>query len=169
MRSIFPSLIFAASLLAGAPALADQLAADKEALMACVAEAFPEGALPVLAGQEKPVAKKGGDCIGLIERSTAQLCSASTACAERETRAWLALAQGLELDGLPARNKAAVRSGVAGIEKQARATCMAAAAVSAWGRDQVAGGKYRIGLDHPCLRDAVAGLVVPLMGFLRGN
>ncbi len=114
------------------------------------------------------VASKGGDCIGLIARSDEKACAASADCIERETKAWLALALDLNREPLAGRNRAAVAVAVAGIEKQARATCMAAAALSAWGRDQVAKGKQRIGLDHPCMRDAVAGLVMPLLGYMRG-
>ncbi|OYU48181.1 MAG: hypothetical protein CFE31_10995 [Rhizobiales bacterium PAR1] len=141
------------------------LTADKAMLMTCVEEAFPEGEVPG-AGKER---KYGGDCIGLIARSSAQFCAASRQCSARETHAWLAIARDLQRESLAERNKAAVKAAVTGIEKQAKALCTAAAAASAWGGDQVAKGTYKAMRDDDCVRDAVAGMVIPLMGYLRGN
>lgn len=141
------------------------LAADKAALMACVEEAFPEGEIPGTAKERT----YGGACIGLLARSSAQFCAASRLCSAREAHAWLAIARDLQREPLTERNKAAVKAAVSGIERQAKALCMASAAVSAWGRDQVAKGTYKAGLDDDCVRDAVAGMVIPLMGYLRGN
>lgn len=168
--SSLPALALAASLLGAvtsgsASAQGNQLAADKETLMACVAEAFPEGEMPGAARERK----YGGDCIGLIARTSAQFCAASRQCVARETLAWLAIARELQREPLPERNKGAVNAAVTGIERQAKALCTAAAAVSAWGRDRVSGGTYKVGLDDACTRDAVAGMVIPMMGYLRGN
>lgn len=168
--SPLPALALATGLLAalipgGASAEGNPLAADKEALLACVAEAFPEGERPGAARERK----YGGDCIGLLARTSAQGCAASRQCISRETHAWLAIARELQREPLPGRNKGAVNAAVTGIERQAKALCTAAAAVSAWGRDRVSGGTYKAGLDDACTRDAVAGMVIPLMGYLRGN
>ena len=78
-------------------------------------------------------------------------------------------ARGIATPDLPAANRKAVEAAVGAIERQATALCRGAAAASAWGRDAVRSGQYRPPVDDPCLRDAVAGQVIPLLGYLRGN
>lgn len=173
MKRLLPTLTVLCALSAAAlptPSAADTLSQDKDALMDCVAEAFPEGDLPQIAGAPKAnEPSRPGDCIGLIERSDPKACASSSACFERETKAWLAIARGYKAERGGERNKAAINNAVAGIERQAKALCIAAAATSAWGAENVAKGKYSVGLDSPCMRDAVAGMVTPMIGYARGN
>lgn len=155
------ALAAALACLAG-PARAQSLADDKARLLACVEAAFPEGA-PVGAPPPPPAR----NCLGLLERD----CDDRSDCARRESRAWLALAREAGADAGKrggARNRAAYAAAVKGVEAQARAVCTAAAANSAWGGERVAKGGFKIGLDHPCMRDAIAGQVIFLLGYAYG-
>lgn len=152
----------AATLFAGAARAQDAtLAADKAKLLACVEAAFPEGMPP---GAPPPPAPR--ECLGLLEKDPS--CAREQRCARRESLAWLALAR--EADGQRggARNRAAHKAAVDGLARQARAVCTAAAANSAWGAEAVAAGKFRIDLDHPCVRDVIAGQAIFLLGYAYG-
>ncbi len=137
-------------------------------LYACIDAAYPEGEVPLRPGERRQPRPKPGQCSGLI----AENCGARR-CEEREARAWLALArqhaQGMKESGRPPGNRKVYDGAVASLTRQAFAICRAAAANSAWGVDQVAKGTYKPALSHPCAREAIAGMVIPMLGHARGN
>ena len=152
-----------AALCLGGAGLAQSatLQADKARLLACVEAAFPEGAPPGAPAPPHP-----RECLDRLESEG--VCARGPDCARRESLAWLALAR--EADGKRGgpRNRAANKAAVEGIVRQARAVCTAAAANSAWGGDQVKTGAFRIDLDHQCMRDAMAGQTIFMLGYAYG-
>ncbi len=156
---------FLATIPAGAQGA--QLIADAEKLDACINEAFPESEPSLRPGQTPQRRPAHGECSGIVAKS----CKPQ-ACNERESRAWLHLAQQVSRsEGSRVRsgvNGRAWQTAFSGIERQALAVCTAAAAASAWGSEMVSKGKFKASLAHPCVREAIAGMVIPMLGYSRG-
>ena len=161
-----PALLLSILLLPAAmPALAQnaQVEADAKRLYACIEAAYPEGEMMPTPGQKPPARTTPGSCSGLVA------LSCKPRCEERESRAWLHLARQTLADDRAKRNVRAHAPVIGGLQRQALAICTAAASTSAWGSDPVAKGAYKPSLSHPCAREALAGMIIPLLGHARGN
>jgi hypothetical protein len=141
------------------------LKANRGAFGSCISEAFSQES-----SSDNIVNRKTGfDCIGLVARSTRQPCTTSPKCVRLETDAWLALARGIDLTGLSFVDQRVFRTMVGTIERQANALCRASAAISTTRKESAVKNVYTDAQKNLCVRDAVAGMVVPLVKYSMGN
>ena len=158
------SLLTTALIVSPASAQNAQLAADVQRLSACIDAAYPEGEAMPVPGQKPPQRPRPGACSGLVVAA----CGGGATCDARESRAWLHLARQSGANEWAKKNAKYHAPVVAGLQRQAVAICTAAASASAWGNDQVPKGQYKPTLDTPCVREAIAGMAIPLLGNARG-